>query len=125
MIQQTLIGFLLVLGGFFVLVAALGILRMPDLYCRMHAATKAGALGTSLLLLALVCAAPTLRVVVQSLMIVLFFFLTAPVAAQMIGRAALHAGVPLWRSEDARKSGAPDTPPANDPPDGKRGADGG
>ena len=120
MIQQTLIGFLPLAGGFFVLVAALGVYRMPDLYCRMHAATKAGALGNSLLLLALVCAAPTPRVIVQSLLIVLFFFLTAPVAAQMIGRAALLRGVPLWQRKGKDRIKATGTHgPQGETPDGE------
>ena len=120
MIQQTLIGFLPLAGGFFVLVAALGVYRMPDLYCRMHAATKAGALGNRLLLLALVCAAPTPRVIVQSLLIVLFFFLTAPVAAQMIGRAALLRGVPLWQRKGKDRIKATGTHgPQGETPDGE------
>ncbi len=88
---------LLLAGAFFALVAALGLVRMPDLYCRMHAATKAGAFGVSLILVALVVAAPSLRVFVQSALIIAFFYLTAPIAAQMIGRAGLTRGVRIWR----------------------------
>lgn len=88
---------LLLLGSLFALIAAIGVVRMPDIYCRMHAATKAGAFGVSLILLALCVALPTLRVFVQSLLIVGFFYLTAPVAAHLIGRVGIKRKLPLWK----------------------------
>lgn len=88
---------LLLLGSLFALIAAVGVVRMPDIYCRMHAATKAGAFGVSLILLALCVALPTLRVFVQSLLIVGFFYLTAPVAAHLIGRVGIKGKLPLWK----------------------------
>lgn len=95
--------FLLLAGSFFALVAAIGILRMPDLYCRMHAATKAGAFGVALILAALCVTLPEIRVVLQSLLIIAFFYLTAPVAAQMIGRVGRQRGLAFWRREPAAK----------------------
>ncbi|MGK0176424.1 MAG: multicomponent Na+:H+ antiporter subunit G [Lentimonas sp.] len=88
---------LLLLGALFALVAAIGIVRMPDIYCRMHAATKAGAFGVSLILLALCVAIPTLRVCIQSILIIAFFYLTAPVAAHLIGRVGIIQKLPLWK----------------------------
>ncbi|MGK0310228.1 MAG: multicomponent Na+:H+ antiporter subunit G [Lentimonas sp.] len=88
---------LLLLGSLFALVAAIGIVRMPDIYCRMHAATKAGAFGVSLILLALCVAIPTLRVCIQSILIIAFFYLTAPVAAHLIGRVGIIQKLPLWK----------------------------
>lgn len=89
MILTILASFLLISGSLFGLIAAIGILRMPDLYCRMHAATKAGAFGTSLMVVGLILIMPELRVFIQGLLIIIFFYLTAPVAAHMIGRANL------------------------------------
>ncbi len=88
---------LILLGALFSLIAALGVVRMPDLYCRMHAATKAGAFGLSLILIALCFLAPEPRVIIQSILIVAFFYLTTPIAGQMIGRAATIRGIPFWR----------------------------
>ena len=88
---------LLILGALFALIAAIGIVRMPDIYCRMHAATKAGAFGVSLILLALCVAMPTVRVFIQSILIIAFFYLTAPVAAHLIGRVGLIRKLPLWK----------------------------
>ena len=88
---------LVLLGAFFALVAAVGILRMPDLLMRMHAATKAGTLGAGLLLLAVAVSFGDSSVTVRALAAIVFLFLTAPVAAHVTGRAAYYAGrVPLW-----------------------------
>jgi len=91
----------LLCGAAFALIAALGVVRMPDLYCRTHAATKAGAFGLSLMLIGLFIAMPELRVLIQALMIIGFFYLTAPVAAHMVGRVALQRKVNWWRRADA------------------------
>lgn len=88
---------LLLLGSLFALIAAIGVVRMPDLYCRMHAATKAGAFGASLILLALCVAMPTLRVCLQSILIIVFFYLTSPVAAHLISRISMIRKLPLWK----------------------------
>lgn len=83
---------LLVGGTFFMLVAAIGLLRMPDLLMRMHAATKAGTLGAGLLLLAVAVGFGEVGVTVRALATIAFLFLTAPVAGHVIGRAAYYAG---------------------------------
>jgi len=88
---------LLLLGALFALIAAIGIVRMPDLYCRMHAATKAGAFGVSLILMALCVAMPSIRVIIQSVLIITFFYLTAPVAAHLLGRVGLTRKLPFWK----------------------------
>lgn len=90
------VGFFVVAGAFFCLVAALGVWRMPDLYMRMHAATKAGAFGGSLLLVSAALHFGTVRAAVMALLIIGFFYLTAPVAAQVFGLAAYKRGVELW-----------------------------
>jgi len=86
----------LIVGGiFFMLVAALGILRMPDLLTRMHAATKAGTLGAGMLLLAVAFFYQDLGLTARALATIVFLLLTAPVAAHAIGRAGYFSGVAL------------------------------
>jgi multicomponent Na+:H+ antiporter subunit G len=86
----------LLLGAFFTLVAAVGIVRMPDLMMRMHATTKAGTLGAGLMAVAMMFFFPEISVWTRALALLLFVILTAPVAAHMIGRAAYYSGVKLW-----------------------------
>jgi multicomponent Na+:H+ antiporter subunit G len=88
---------LLITGALFVLIAAVGVLRLPDLLMRMHAATKAGTLGAGLLLGAVMVSVPETGVVVRAAAVVVFLLLTAPIAAHVIARAAYHAGeAQLW-----------------------------
>lgn len=88
--------FIALLGAFFAFVAALGVFRFKDVYMRMHAATKAGTLGLGLLLLSIAIAHPTLPNAIKSIAILLFIFLTAPVAAHALSRAAFRQNVKLW-----------------------------
>lgn len=94
--MTLLVALLLLAGAFFAFVAALGVHRMPDFYMRMHAATKAGAFGASLLLLAAAIHFGSLRAIIMALLIIGFFYLTTPIAAQTIGQAAYRKKVPLW-----------------------------
>lgn len=87
---EIIASLVLLTGAVFAFIAALGMVRMPDLFCRMHAATKAGAFGASLIVLAVILFMPQLRVIIQGILIVLFFYLTAPVAAHMIARVGLQ-----------------------------------
>jgi multicomponent Na+:H+ antiporter subunit G len=88
---------LIVAGAAFSLVAALGVLRLPDLLMRMHAATKAGTLGAGLMLLATAAAKLDGGVALRAFAALAFLLLTAPVAAHLIGRAAYMSGqVRLW-----------------------------
>lgn len=87
---------LLLFGGFMMFVSSLGILRFPDLYTRMHAAAKTATVGIVALVLAVAVHFQQFDVTVLAILIVAFFFLTAPIGAQLIGRAAYKCGVPLW-----------------------------
>jgi multicomponent Na+:H+ antiporter subunit G len=87
---------LIVIGGAFMLLAGVGILRMPDLFMRMQAATKAATLGAGCMLLAVAVHFGELTVVARALLVIAFVVLTAPVAAHMIARAAYSVGTPLW-----------------------------
>jgi multicomponent Na+:H+ antiporter subunit G len=83
---------LLLAGAFFALVAAIGIARLPDLYTRMHAASKAGTVGSGLLLLAAGLYSGELAVLARALAGFLFFILTAPVSAHLLARASHVSG---------------------------------
>ena len=76
--------------------ASLGVIRFPDFYSRMHAATKAGAFGATLLLLAAAIHFGNVRAIVTCTLIIIFFYLTTPVAAQTLSQAAYRRGVALW-----------------------------
>jgi multicomponent Na+:H+ antiporter subunit G len=95
-VSGILVAALALLGATLVLVACVGLLRLPDLYTRMHASTKPATLGVSLIVAALAIHSGELGVAVRSLLIVLFFLVTAPVAAHRLGHAAYRAGVPRW-----------------------------
>jgi len=95
--MSTLASILMLVGALFVLIAAVGVLRLPDLLMRMHAATKAGTLGAGLLLGAVMVSVPETGVVVRAAAVIVFLLLTAPIAAHVIARAAYHAGeAQLW-----------------------------
>ncbi len=94
--RDTLIALLLLGGTFFALVAAIGVVRMPDIYMRLSASSKASTLGASFILAAVALFFGTTAVTGKVLAIIAFTLLTAPVAAHMLGRAAYFSGVPLW-----------------------------
>jgi multicomponent Na+:H+ antiporter subunit G len=96
MIREILTSILLVLGGTFMFLSAVGILRMPDLYTRMSATSKAASLGSGLMLVAVAVHFNSVMMTTRALAAILFIFLTVPVAAHVIGRAAYQFGVPLW-----------------------------
>ncbi|UYF98802.1 MULTISPECIES: monovalent cation/H(+) antiporter subunit G [unclassified Halomonas] len=89
-------GALLLSGSLFILLAAIGLLRLPDLLTRMHATTKAAALGVILIMLASAMHFAEVGVVARSFAIILFILMTAPVAAHVIGRAGYFVGSRLW-----------------------------
>lgn len=95
-IPEIITVLLILLGGLFSMLAAIGLLRMPDLYTRMQSATKAGTLGVA-------CTAGGAAIhfrdsiaSVDAIIVVLFFFLTAPVASHLIARASYTSGQKLW-----------------------------
>lgn len=88
---------LLVFGALFSLLAAIGIVRFPDLYTRMHAASKAGTVGSGLLLLAAGLHALDVAVLFRALAGFFFFVLTAPISAHLLAKAAHQAGYRLTK----------------------------
>ena len=89
------IAFFLLVGGFFGLVGAIGLARLPDFLMRLHAPTKATTLGVGGVLIAsMLYFIGSGRFTVHELMITLFLFVTAPVSALMLAKAALHLRLP-------------------------------
>lgn len=84
-------------GALFILIAAIGMLKMPDFYMRTSVTTKAVTLGVGLMLGAAAIHFQSLHVTTRVLAIIIFIILTAPVAAHMVGRAAYFTGVKMWK----------------------------
>ena len=84
-----------VLGVILCVLSAVGLVRMPDVYIRLQVASKASSLGIALLMLGVALHFGELSVTIRALLVVVFIFLTAPVAAHVIGRAAYITATPL------------------------------
>jgi len=102
---SALVALLLVSGALFMLLAGVGLVRLPDLYTRMSATSKAATLGASLVLLGAALHFGTVAAAGRALVIVAFLFLTAPLAAHAIGRAGYRRGSPLWAGTIADELG--------------------
>ena len=95
----------LVAGGVFCVVGAVGLLRMPEFYTRIHAASVIETLGAGLILLGLLLQAGFTLVAVKLVMIGLLIFFASPTATHALARAALVRGLrPLLAPEEARSS---------------------
>ena len=88
------------LGALFILLAAIGVVRMPDLYLRISVTTKAATLGIGLILIAAAFYFNDISITSRVLAIILFMLLTAPVGAHMLGRASYFIGVKMWRNSE-------------------------
>jgi multicomponent Na+:H+ antiporter subunit G len=86
-------GILLLAGGLFCLVGGIGLLRMPDFYTRMHAASVTETLGVGLVLLGLMLQAGWTLVTVKLAMIGLLVFFVSPTASHALAKAALVRGL--------------------------------
>lgn len=94
-LAEWLIAALLVIGAFFTLVGSIGLARLPDVFMRLHAPTKASTLGLgSVLVASMLHAATQGRFGLAELLITLFVFVTAPVSANVLAQAALHLKLP-------------------------------
>jgi len=94
---EMLVAGCLLLGTFLIVVTGLGLLRLPDTFCRMHAAGKAGTLGLVLIILATMIAFAGTEhdVTVRGLLAILFQFLTSPAATHLLARASYICDYPL------------------------------
>ncbi len=103
---------LIVLGCFFLVTGALGMLRMPDVYTRMHAASVIDTIGATLLILGLIIQAGPTLIALKLVFVLALFFFFSPVASHAVAQAALHADVKPILSEDRRDRDVPDGPEA-------------
>jgi len=112
---ELAVSLLLVAGGIFALVGAIGLVRLRDFYMRVHAPTKASTLGVGGALLAsmLFFGWTGQRVVIHELLITLFVFMTAPIASHLMMKSALERE-PLRRPPPPRAA-PPGAAPVPDP----------
>jgi multicomponent Na+:H+ antiporter subunit G len=92
---DVLAGILILIGTFFLAVGSIGLLRFPDVLCRMHATTKTTTLGACSIFLAATVTYGNSPIGLKALLALCFLLLTAPVGAHMIARAAYRGRVPL------------------------------
>ncbi|HNW61697.1 MAG TPA: Na+/H+ antiporter subunit G [Piscinibacter sp.] len=105
--MEWIVAALLVTGGVFALVGAIGMVRFPDFYMRLHAPTKSTTLGVGGVLLAsLTVSWWRGEFGVPELLIALFLFITAPVSANLLAKAAMHLRVPS-KAGDPPRGGTP------------------
>jgi len=97
----------LVGGGFFCIVGAVGLLRMPDFYTRMHAASVIETLGAGLILLGLIVQAGLTLVAVKLLMVGVLIFFASPTATHALARAAMVRGLKPLLADDRSTASKP------------------
>lgn len=90
----------LILGVFFTLVSATGVIRLPDIYSRAHTASQADTLGGGFALAAVALALGIDTATVKTVLLLFFIFVTNPTAAHAIARAAHERGISPWREDD-------------------------
>lgn len=134
---ETVAAVLMIIGSSFMLLGAIGVARMPDLFTRMQSTTKASTLGIGCMFAAAAVHFGTLEVAIRALAVIIFVFLTQPIGAHMISRAAYFVGVPLWEGtrrdelrgrydprthvlESSRAGNAAEPAPDNPPADSKK-----
>lgn len=93
--REIVASLLLIVGAVFTFLAALGLVRLPDLFMRLQATTKASTLGIGALAVAVAVHYATGGVSARAILVLAFVFITAPAGAHAIARAAHRSGVPL------------------------------
>ena len=112
---------LIALGSFFLVSGAIGLIRMPDVYTRMHAASVIDTLGAMLLILGLIFQAGFTLLTLKLLFVIALLFFFGPVASHALAQAALHAGIEPILAEDRRAREVPAAQPP-EPPGEHKGA---
>jgi multicomponent Na+:H+ antiporter subunit G len=87
---------LILIGSIFIFISSIGLIKMPDIYMRMSATTKATTLGVGSILFGTALYFEEVGIMTRAIIIIIFLFLTAPIGAHLIGRAAYFDGIPLW-----------------------------
>lgn len=91
-LAQYVAALLILAGAGFSVIAAIGVLRLPDLYTRLHAASKAGVMGAGLIFMAVAVASQDGAVMLRALLGIVFLLLSTPVSAHLLARAAYRSG---------------------------------
>ena len=86
------------IGALFILVAAVGLVRMPDFYSRLSVTIKAATMGAGFILVAVAINFTEFSTTAKALSVIFFLFVTAPVSGHMICRTAYFSGVKLWKN---------------------------
>lgn len=98
MLWIDLLSWIAILGGvFFIVVGSIGLIRMPDVYTRLHAAGMTDTMGAGLLLIGLSFQAGLTLITVRLMMIWAFLLFTSPIGTHALARAALHGKVEPFR----------------------------
>ena len=98
-IANTISIILMLLGIFFFVVGTVGVLRLPDFYCRTHAATKCDTLGAGSILLGVVIYEQFSFDAFKAMALVFLILLTSPTAGHAIARAAYRRGLAAWKKK--------------------------
>jgi multicomponent Na+:H+ antiporter subunit G len=104
-VSELLVWALLVVGSGFAIVGAIGLIRLPDFYTRIHAAGVTDTLGAGLILIGCAVEAGPNLLAIKLVMIWLFIYLTGPAATHALGKAAYAAGLKVRKLEDRRSVG--------------------
>jgi len=99
MIEYISAGFMFV-GIFFIFVGSFGVFRLPDLFCRAHALTKAMTLGITLVFLGALIHLGFDAVAIKLLVAMVFLYITIPVSGHILGLIAFRKNIPRWKHRD-------------------------
>ena len=86
----------MLVGAGFTFIAAIGLLRLPDLFMRLHANTKSATLGVGFIMIGVAIYFGEITVTTRAMAVVIFLFITAPISSHLLARAAYFSGIPLW-----------------------------
>ncbi|MBN2865351.1 MAG: Na+/H+ antiporter subunit G [Thiotrichales bacterium] len=92
---ENLLGLLILIGAVFTLIGSIGLFKLPDFYMRLHGPTKASTLGVGAILIASVIYFSTKQdaLSLHEILVTLFLFITAPIGAHLMAKAAIHIQV--------------------------------
>lgn len=86
----------LLAGSSLMLIASIGLVRFPEIYCRLHAVAKSFTLGIISLLFAATVFFHDPAIATKGLLVILFYFITSPTSTHLIARTALRLNIPAW-----------------------------
>jgi len=103
MLLNLIITILISVGIFFMLMGAIGFIRFPDFYTRLHAAGKCDTLGEAFIFLGLILYNGLSLISIKLFFLIVFIFLTNPVAIHTLIRSAYTSGLEYWQKGDTRR----------------------